>query len=226
MHALIVGSAPANDECGFYTSLLASSELVIGADGGAVFATGLGRVPDIAVGDFDSSSAAEVDALRKAGARIVVHPTAKDETDLDLALHVARAEGARRVTLTAAFSDRLDHTLAALGTLMRAADLMGEVREPSFTAWIVGGVRTSLELVGEEGSLVSLLAPAGASGVTTHGLGFPLQDAWLEPLSSLGVSNLMTSGDMEIVVKHGVVIVIAEGGHRPPRVGLRDQSRD
>lgn len=218
MHALIVGSAPARDENGHYAKLLADSPFVVGADGGAVFSMEMGRVPDVAVGDFDSSSAEALRTLRQAGVRIITHPAAKDDTDLDIALRFAREDGATRVSLTAAFSDRLDHTLAAFGTLMRAVDLHGEVLEPTFSAWVVGGDHPSIRLSGKPGTTLSLIAPAGASGVTLDGMRYPLHAASLEPMSSLGVSNVLAADEAEVVVEHGLAIVIAEGERRPPKV--------
>ena len=67
---------------------------VIAADSGVEQAAILGRHVDLAVGDFDSVSKAALDAAVNAGARIELHPEAKDATDLELGLVAAAAAGA------------------------------------------------------------------------------------------------------------------------------------
>ena len=69
---------------------------------------------DVVVGDLDSVSPAALDAAGAAGARVVRHPTAKDATDLELALDEAVALGAQRVLVVASAEGRLDHLLASL----------------------------------------------------------------------------------------------------------------
>ena len=64
---------------------------MIAADGGVDRALALGLHVDVAIGDFDSVTAAGLAAAEAAGARIERHPAAKDATDLELALDAALA---------------------------------------------------------------------------------------------------------------------------------------
>src|SRR3954451_14227603 len=64
---------------------------VIAADSGVDLALALGLHIDRAIGDFDSVSAAGLATAEAAGATIERHPTAKDATDLELALDAAIA---------------------------------------------------------------------------------------------------------------------------------------
>ncbi len=86
--------------------------LVIGADSGVEHAAALGRHVDIAVGDFDSVSPAALAAAEAAGAEVLRHPPDKDATDLELALDLAVARGARRITVVGGHGGRFDHCLA------------------------------------------------------------------------------------------------------------------
>ncbi|MBE0476255.1 MAG: thiamine diphosphokinase [Coriobacteriia bacterium] len=223
MRALVVGAAPEPGREAFYSELLRDAERVVAADGGSALALALGRKPDVAVGDFDSSPPGTMEALSAAGVRVVGHPSVKDETDLDLAVSVARADGAAAVTLTAAFSARLDHTLAAFGTLLRASDLLADVQEPGFSAWVAGGRRRVLSLTAPAGATVSVIAPGGASGVTLEGFAYALTDASLEPMSSLGVSNVTTGEPAIVRVRGGSVIVIANAEAGLGRVRLSEE---
>ena len=113
--------------------------------------------------------------------------------------------------MTAAFSRRLDHTLAAFGLLARTADLAGEAREPGLTAWALDGAsRPSLVLPLEAGAVVSLAAVLGtAAGVTLEGMRFPLHDAELAPLAGLGVSNVVEVPPARVSLLSGSLLVLA-----------------
>ncbi|MBA4370593.1 MAG: thiamine diphosphokinase [Coriobacteriaceae bacterium] len=210
MKACVVGAVAAADSDAFYSSLLSSVELVVAADGGAALCRRLGVKPHLVVGDLDSLDPLEVAALEAAPIPIERHPRAKDRTDLDLAVEAARRLGADHLVVTAAFSARLDHTLAALGCLLDAADLLAEAREPGWSAWALDATtRPDLTLRGAEGTLVSILSPEGADGVTLKGFAFPPRDSRLDPLSGLGVSNVLTSDEGIITLREGRLLVLA-----------------
>ena len=187
---------------------LPSDALVVAADSGVDHALALGRHVDVAVGDFDSVTAEGLRRVEAEGARIERHAPDKDATDLELALDTAVAAGASHVTVVGGHGGRLDHLLGNLALLAspRFVVLM-------LDAWIgtarVTTVRHDASIVGEPGSLVSLLAMHGpAHGVTTRDLRFPLHDAVLEPGSTLGVSNELVGPDAGVSVVGGVLLAI------------------
>lgn len=209
MNVVVFGAVPGSDADGFYAALLDSADVVVGADAGAVHCLRLGRTPDVAVGDFDSAGEAGVADLEAAGVRIESHPVDKDASDLDLAVAVARGLGATTLTLTAAFAERADHTLASFGTLLRAADLAAVAVEPGWTAHpLIAGVRDAIDLDLAAGVVFSVMSPTGAGGVHVTGARHTLDAARLEPLSSLGVSNVALGGVMTVAVAAGSVIVL------------------
>jgi thiamine pyrophosphokinase len=211
MRALVVGAVPVPDNEAFYVALARTGDLVVAADAAAEWLLALGVRPDVAVGDFDSARPGAVERLETQGIPVVAFPAEKDETDLELAVAEARARGATGITLTAAFADRLDHTLAALGVLARAADLLGEAREPHMTGWALdGSVRPSLEVRLPAGSLLSVFAILGpVRGVSLDGLAYPLEHSMLEPLSGLGVSNVVSGPVVRVSVAEGTLVVLA-----------------
>jgi thiamine pyrophosphokinase len=220
MDALVVGASPEAAGTAFYAGLLERADLVIAADAGAEWCVSLGRVPHLAIGDFDSSEPGAPARLRAAGVRVVEHPEHKDESDLDLAVAAAIAQGASRVTLCACFGGRLDHTLASVGTLVRAgARVAAEVQEPSFVAWAVDAPsRPKLRVAMEPGTTFSVFAIGEARGISVEGGEYPLEGAALSPLSSLGLSNVATLGEVSVTVTAGGVVVIARvmpGTSRP-----------
>lgn len=202
---LVVGAAPAPGADDFYRTLLAEAAHVVAADAAGEWCVGLGRVPDVVVGDFDSAASGARERLVTAGAEIVEYPADKDRTDLELAVDLARECFDAPVRLTAAFTSRLDHTLGALGALLRGgAD--ATAREPDWTAWVCPPGAT-LHLATSPGTLVSLLAPAGAHGVGIAGVRWPLHDATLPMLSGLGVSNVALCDEVTASTGEGALIV-------------------
>ena len=214
MRALVLGAAWAPGADGFYAGLARDSDFVIAADAAAERLLAAGVEPDLAVGDFDSSRVGALERLAGAGIETLVFPAVKDVTDLEIAARAAREAGATSVVVSGAFRDRRYHTLAALGVLARLADLVGTGVEPDMTLHALdAAARPTLFLALAPGTLVSLIAPLGvASGVTLRGFAYPLEDARLEPLAGLGVSNVTAGARQSVAVGGGGVLVIVDGG--------------
>ena len=195
---------------------LPSSSFVIAADSGVDHARHLGLVPHVVVGDLDSASADGLAWATDLGADIVRHPTDKDATDLELALDIAqqRASASAPDTMGVWVLDggggRLDHLvgnpalLAAPRPHMVLTGLVGSA--------VVTPVHDERQLHGAPGEVISLVAFGGpATGVTTKGLRWSLDDAVLEPFTSLGVSNEFAAGDAVVRVGGGTVLAIQPG---------------
>ncbi len=210
MRAVVVGAVPEPGQAAFYSGLLDSADLVVGADAGAAFCLSLGHVPHVAVGDFDSCGPEARALLEDAGVPLEVHPRDKDASDLDLAVATATSRGADEIVVTAAFRGRPDHTLAAFGSLSRCLAPRVEAHEPDWRAWsLAADVRGSSSIEVRVGAVVSLLSPGGAAGVSSRGLRYPLRETRLEPLASLGLSNVATESAPWVEVLGGDLIVLA-----------------
>lgn len=207
--ALIVGSAPVGEDHTYYLALIKAADLLIAADGGLALCLEAGRMPDVCVGDFDSVSPADLQLARAAGSEIRVFPAEKDASDLDLAVEAARSRAAGTLRITAAFTGRIDHTLAAFGALLRAADLGATALEPAWQAHALDAASTRvLELAEQPGTVVSLFALGECAVVSAEGVRFPLREARLEPVSSLGLSNVASARTQRIEVHQGRLIAV------------------
>jgi thiamine pyrophosphokinase len=188
--------------------LLEGSPMVIAADSGLQHALALELHVDLVVGDLDSAEPGAVAAAVAAGAEVLRYPTAKDATDLELALVAARAHGARRLVVVGGGGGRLDHLLGNLLLLAAPAfsDLTIEALVPGAR---VTAIHRHAVLRGEPGTLCSLLAVGGpAGGVTTEGLRYPLRDDELRPGSTRGVSNELLDRVATVTVRHGSVLAV------------------
>jgi thiamine pyrophosphokinase len=184
---------------------------IVVADGGARLALQLGLTVDVAVGDFDSIAASDLETLERAGVRVVRHERAKDATDLELALALALDLGAGRILVVGSGSGRADHTFGQLQLLASDAyrDVEIDARLGSAVIHVVRGERA---LTGTPGELISLFAVHGpAERVVTQGLVYPLQGETLAPGSSRGVSNVFAAAEVRITVEHGVLLVVRPG---------------
>jgi len=192
--------------------------LVVAADGGIAHAHRADRDPGVLVGDLDSITPGALARATAGSTLFLRHPVDKDTTDLGLALdHVLEASDPARATdvlVVGGHGGRTDHLLGN-AMLLAAA----RYRRLRLTAWwgtdILHVVRDAIDLEGEVGGTVSLLALHGpAGGVTTEGLTFPLDHAELGPGSSLGLSNTLAAPRARVRVTDGVLLVI-----RPSSIG-------
>jgi thiamine pyrophosphokinase len=205
---IVAGGSPPSGEV--WRRWVGEGDRIIGADGGAGHALGWGLVPDLVVGDMDSLAAEDRALLEAEGCRFVVHPRAKDQTDLELALAYAAGEASREIVVLGAFGGRLDHTMA--NVLLLALPQLAQM-----PVWLVGDGEEMVlvqscqrvSLKGQPGDLVSLLPLAGdASGVTTSGLAWELEGDRLRFGFSRGVSNEMTASEAGIEVEEGLLLVV------------------
>jgi thiamine pyrophosphokinase len=187
---------------------LPTPELVVAADSGLLHAWAAGRRVDVLVGDFDSVTAADVEKAAAAGAEIRRHPAAKDETDLELALAVARARGVTDVVVVGGHGGRMDHLLA--NAFLLASPSWAPLRVGArFGDADITVVRDQSTLEGCVGALCSLLPVGGpALGVRTEGLRFPLRDEDLHPSSTRGVSNEFLEPRATVSLREGVLLAV------------------
>jgi thiamine pyrophosphokinase len=194
-------------------SEVAGAELVIAADGGLRHAAALGLTPGFIIGDFDSVTAADLEL--HPGSTRLRFPAGKDELDLELALDLARREGAASVLIIGATSGRLDQTLAALLIAARwQQQLPLALHDGVTSAWpLAGGDSLELQLPG--GAPFSLLSLEGNSSVSISGAAWPLDHATLGFGTGQGVSNsaAATEGGNALVsvsVHAGLAVLIVE----------------
>lgn len=184
-------------------------DLIVAADGGSDHCQQLNLRPHTLIGDLDSISQLLLEKWKEQGVEIIRHPQRKDKTDLEIALEYAQEKGAEEIHVFGALGERLDMTLANV-LLLAHPSLTCKIklfREKERVTLAIPDETMSLK--GKKGDAVSLipLVPE-TSGITTHGLEYPLQDGVLEFGTSRGVSNVMTTNQASISVREGILCVI------------------
>jgi thiamine pyrophosphokinase len=225
---VVTGAAPIDSDA---VRSVPHDALLIAADGGLDHALAAGLEPSVVIGDLDSISAAGLTWARQ-HAEVVRHPPDKDLTDTELAVRYALDLHPARIVLLAGGGDRLDHTLAAIGSMgdpaLTAVPRLECLWGGQHVHLLHGPARQSLDVA--VGTTISLLALHGACrGVGVHGTRWPLTDMDLAPLSGLGVSNLVTSTPLRLEVREGVLSVFINAApHLGDTAGSahRDRSQD
>lgn len=177
-------------------------DLVVAADGGARHAAVLGVRVDVWVGDFDSSGDLEVDAPRE------VHPTAKDETDAELAVRVARERGATDLVFLGAFGGRFDHAAAlALGAVRLAREgLKVTLHSGDESGYpLLPGVPVGLDFPAS--TTLSVLAVSDLRGLNLSGVRWPLAGADVPQGSGWTVSNEARGGEVRASLEGGAALL-------------------
>jgi len=210
MHAIVLNGGPPPLRAA-RTARRSDTALVIAADSGLHDAERLGLTVDLVVGDMDSVRPEELARAERSGTVVERYPAEKDATDLDLALEAARQRGATSITVVGGIgTDRFDHVLAAVELLgsprwfgIRIDAIFGAAR-----LYILHGGH-ELQVEGSIDDVVSLIPLHGpAHGVTLHGFRYPLHQATLEPGTTFGVSNELTTNPATVVLRAGTLAVV------------------
>ncbi|MDQ3707188.1 MAG: thiamine diphosphokinase [Chloroflexota bacterium] len=190
---------------------LPDPDVVIAADGGSTLAARLGLVPDLVIGDLDSSDPGLVRELEAERVKFdrFQHET-KLETDTELAVLAALAWQPDTILVLGAIGGRLDHSVANLLLLTHPQLVTHDVR-------LVDGKQVALlakpgrwnEIPASEGDTVSLLPVGGeATGAVTSDLLYPLNSETLLEGRGRGVSNQVTGPQPRVFYEQGLLMVI------------------
>lgn len=183
---------------------------VIAADSGIRHAGVAGLAPELWVGDFDSAT--EEDFRLHASVPRRTFPSAKDQTDGELAVDIALAEGATSLILAGAFGgSRADHAflhltlglrLAERGveTLLTSGDQEGRPVSAGWSDWDY-----------EAGTLFSILGFSDLEKLSVAGAAWPLDRIAMPFGSSLTISNQVT-GKLRVGLEHGRAMLVAHLG--------------
>lgn len=178
-------------------------EAVVAVDGGYAYLRAVGCVPDTCIGDFDSLG------YVPEGDNVVVHPSHKDESDLELALDYVRSRGFDNADVYGALGGRLDHSVASLQTCAGFAELGMRVRLVGVdygVSILVGPGTLDLPLL-DAGTVSVFSAVAEARGVSETGMEYPLDNGVLTNRTIRGLSNELVGKPASVSVEEGTLYV-------------------
>lgn len=186
-----------------------ADDYIIGADAGALFLVRRGIKPDIALGDFDSVTPAELEQIRGMSAETQVYdPVDKDYTDTELAWRHAIAMRPREIVMVGALGTRFDHTLANVHLLRFAArqGVQACLADEHNRIRLVSG---RLDVTNDGFTYLSLLPLTEiVTGITLTGFQYPLDNATIEIGQSIGISNKLTGREGIVRIESGLLLAI------------------
>lgn len=207
MKAVIISNGEIRDYQ-YHKKYIDDADLVICVDGGARHLRKLGIKPHVLLGDFDSISGEDYRYYKETGVELLSFPAEKDMTDTELAVDYAMDKGCSSVVIIGGFGTRMDHSLANIFLLKKMLDkgvkgiIADELNEITL-------INDSIEMRREEGLKITLMPLGGkASGISTKGLYYPLENAVMEMASTRGISNEFADDWAEVTVKEGLLLVI------------------
>lgn len=199
----IVGTPPMNEV----------PHSVVCADSGARHATSLSLTPTLVVGDFDSLSAREVEALVSSGVALERHPAEKDHSDFELVLSRIPAQGISTVRFFGIGGGRQDYHLNNLQVASAWRTSRGisvehcTVHGDSDVGYLLHPGRNTLRV--GTGARVSLVALSEqVFEVETDGLYWPLRNATIQSHSSHTLSNRSTEETVVVTYRSGRLLVV------------------
>ena len=186
---------------------------VIAADGGIRHAGALGLVPELWVGDFDSTDT--VLNARFGDVPRAVYPAEKDMTDGEIAIDAAIERGAQHLILAGALKGaRSDHALLhmtqALALARRGLPILLTSGDEEAIPLLPGSHRPDIPA----GTLFSIIPFSSLAGLTIEGARYPLDHADIGFASSRTLSNEAV-GPVRISLADGMAIMIFRPLEKP-----------
>ena len=190
-------------------------DYVIAVDGGLSYCGILNVEPDKIIGDFDSVSEKEKEAIyslqEQVPGLVMELPVEKDDTDMLAALKYGLELGYTDFRIYAGTGGRFDHTLANIQCLLY-------LKNHGANGYLVDGTGMILVIQNEavhfrqelEGYLSLFSLGKEAKGVTIRGLKYPLEDYTLTNDYPIGISNEFIGEESTIQVEDGELVCMIQ----------------
>ena len=201
---VIVSASPDSDS-EFIKSHIADDDFVICADGGADKIIPTGIIPDLIIGDFDSSG--KSDYFRDT--EVITLPVMKDDTDTQHCAEAAMDRGFKNILFLGATGGRLDHTLANLSVLLYLKNRGAKGRIVDKYSDISLLENGDNKLFGAKGKTVSVM-PFVSKEVTLsyEGMLYPLKNQTVSAEYPFTISNIAEADEVTVTLHKGEALLI------------------
>ncbi len=203
-HAVIFLSAPETQYGYIQTFLEAQPDAsIVCADGGLRHAQAMGLLPNLLIGDFDSSD-------RGAAREVIRLKPEKDDTDAQACVRELLRRDYKEMTLVCATGGRLDHLLANLSLLEEAMAGGAKCALLDAQNYVVLHPGGRQQFKKNKAYRYFSIVPLDAQlyGVTIAGAKYPLQDATVTRAGMITISNEAVADQMTIAIAQGTALVV------------------
>lgn len=182
---------------------------IIGVDKGAQYLYNIGIIPDLLIGDFDSSNKQCLEYYESKNIKIIKYSSDKDMTDTELAINHSINNNENNITIVGGFGNRIDHTLANILILEKyIKDASIKLIDKNNLIRILNG-NNEMKIKKSNYDYISLISISNkVEGLTTKGLKYELNNKTLDRFTSLGVSNEIEKEYCNIEINKGTLAII------------------
>lgn len=210
---LIVSGSPATYSKEHLQRLAKISKIVIAVDRGAEYCRAINTIPNLWVGDGDTTSLETKLWLKDKKVQMIKAPVKKDAVDIALALNEveARFESAS-VAIVCATGAKIAHELGFLGTLKDHYKLDIDIYMPDTIMYVLQGYgRRSVMFTPKKDTPFSVIPLTEGAVVSEKGSEWELSEEQLPALAYKGVSNeAKKDKPVSIQCHRGTVLLIIE----------------
>ena len=201
MRAVIIGNGTVRNYDSIF-KYIHNDDFIICADGGIRHAVKMEIVPDLIIGDFDSSDVSKYDIKR------IKYPVRKDFTDGEICVKYAVEHGYKDILMLGMTGSRMDHTLTDIFLLSQCIN--GCIIDDNNEIYYI---KNMLEIYNKKGMTLSIIPVKGdLCGIVTEGLDYPLNNETLYFGESRGNSNVIIDDYCKITAESGEGIIIINTG--------------
>ena len=195
-------------------NIITNEDYLIAADGGVKHVLKLGLVPQVVIGDFDSTPKNIFKKIgrtrRSAPTKIIKYPRKKDKTDFELAIDFVLDRKYSQIIIFGILGDRVDHFIANIFLLAKI-----QTENESIKIKVVEGnkemyvLNKKIIINGQIGDEVSIIPVSEKlEGVITDGLKYQLNNESLSFGTTKGISNILNKTSAKITTADGTALII------------------
>lgn len=188
-------------------NLIKKGDFIICADGGTKHAYNMGLMPDLIMGDLDSSSDFYIEYYKNQGIEIIKYPKDKDKTDTHICILHA-LEFSSEIILIGALGNRLDHTLANISLLKLGFEKNIPIHIEDYQNQVFLTDKT-INIIGNPNDVFSLLPLSEkVEGLYVKGAKYELKNVEMSLGNPYGISNVFKEKQVFISIEKGFLLII------------------
>ena len=181
-------------------------DFVIAPDHGYDYAMKMGIVPDLILGDFDSSN---YDVSSVKNIPVEKFPVCKDDTDTMLSIKKALSLGYEHIIIACALGARFDHSFANIQSMTYVAEHGGVCELLGVGEYLRTLCKDTVKLPKKENYSLSLFSLTElCEGVCIKGSEYDCDNVTLTNSFPLGVSNKWKEDIVTVSVSRGTLLII------------------
>ena len=188
--------------------IITKEDCLIAADGGVKHILKLGLIPQIIIGDFDSTPLSIRKKLEREKIKWIKYPIKKDQTDFELAVDYCLGKKFREIIIFGILGDLIDHLIANIFLLAKI-----QTENKSVKIKIIEGnqelliLNNEIIIKGKIGDEISIIPMSELKGVTTIGLEYKLDNETIPFGTTRGISNVFNKTTAIIKIKSGTALI-------------------